>query len=799
MTTAYTSLLGLALPVTGELSGTWGDTVNNSITSLLDSAIAGTTTLSTDADVTLTTTTGAANTSREAILLWTAGGTATRTITAPAQSKIYTVINASSSTQSIKLVGVGPTAGVTIIKGESALCAWNGSDFIKISNTAGSGVFTSITNSGLTSGRVVYSTTGGLETDSANLLYSGTDLTVYGITVGRGAGAVATNTAVGASALAANSSGTQNVSVGTNSLLSNTSASFNTSVGVNNLYSNTTGASNTALGNSALFSNTTASNNTAVGYQAGYSNTTGAAINAFGYQALYANTTGVGNSAFGGYHAGNYDAALKANTTGNNNNAFGSGALSANTTGSNNTSVGYASLASNTTASQNTAVGYQSLYANTTTTGHVAVGYVALSSNTTGSYNTAVGRASASSNTTGDSNTAVGYTALGSNTTGSSNTAVGFQSLQSNTTASNNTAVGYTALYTNTAFANTAVGHSALYSNTSAIGNNAFGYFTLYANSTGAQNCAFGGEAYGAVDAAMRNNTTGSYNVAMGVGALKSNTTASYNTAVGYQAGYSNITGAGNVYFGRGAGLNATSNNLTFVGQNAGYNSTGSDNTFIGQSSGFSMTTGSKNTILGGYNGNQGSLDIRTSSNYIVLSDGDGNPRGIFDNNGNLLVGTTSTAANPTGFSAVQYSGGTYTRIAHNTSAGASDGYIQFFYNSTQIGSITQNGTTGVLYNLTSDYRLKNNSEALTGAKDFVMALQPKKWQWWDGSGEGVGFIAHEFMAVAKYSGHGEKDAVDAEGKPVMQSIQPSSSEVMANLVAHIQNLETRLAALEAK
>ena len=40
MTTAYTSLLGLALPVTGELSGTWGDTVNNSITSLLDSAIA---------------------------------------------------------------------------------------------------------------------------------------------------------------------------------------------------------------------------------------------------------------------------------------------------------------------------------------------------------------------------------------------------------------------------------------------------------------------------------------------------------------------------------------------------------------------------------------------------------------------------------------------------------------------------------------------------------------------------------------------------------------------------------------
>jgi hypothetical protein len=73
---------------------------------------------------------------------------------------------------------------------------------------------TSITNSGLTSGRVVYSTTGGLETDSANLLYSGTDLTVYGLTVGRGAGAVSTNTAVGASALQANTTGANNTAIG---------------------------------------------------------------------------------------------------------------------------------------------------------------------------------------------------------------------------------------------------------------------------------------------------------------------------------------------------------------------------------------------------------------------------------------------------------------------------------------------------------------------------------------------------------------------------------------------------------
>jgi hypothetical protein len=182
MPSSYTSLLGLVLPVTGDLSGTWGDTVNNGLTSLLDSAVAGTTTLSTDADVTLTTTTGAANQARQSIILWTASGTATRTITAPAQSKIYTVINNSGSTQSIKLVGVGPTTGVTIIKGESALCAWNGSDFVKIGNYNGSAVFSSITDTALTSGRVTYAGTGGLLQDSSNLTFNGTTLTAGGFT-----------------------------------------------------------------------------------------------------------------------------------------------------------------------------------------------------------------------------------------------------------------------------------------------------------------------------------------------------------------------------------------------------------------------------------------------------------------------------------------------------------------------------------------------------------------------------------------------------------------------------------------
>jgi hypothetical protein len=196
MTTAATSLLGLALPVTGELSGTWGDTVNNAITSLLDTAVAGTTTLSSDADVTLTTTTLAANQARQAIILWTASGTVTRTITAPAQSKVYVVINKTGSTQSIKLVGAGPTAGVTIVAAESAVCAWNGVDFIKLASTSSVSSFsagsTGLTPSTATGGAVTLAgtlanTNGGTGQSSA--------FTQYGITYASSTTALATTSA----------------------------------------------------------------------------------------------------------------------------------------------------------------------------------------------------------------------------------------------------------------------------------------------------------------------------------------------------------------------------------------------------------------------------------------------------------------------------------------------------------------------------------------------------------------------------------------------------------------------------
>lgn len=137
MATSYSPLLGLALPVQGELAGTWGDVVNNYITTYLDSAIAGAQTLSTDANVTLTKTTAATldgTSSQYAILNCTGARSAARTITVPAASKVYLVINQTSGGFAVNVVGAGPTAGISVSAGRAALIAWNGTDFVTVAS-----------------------------------------------------------------------------------------------------------------------------------------------------------------------------------------------------------------------------------------------------------------------------------------------------------------------------------------------------------------------------------------------------------------------------------------------------------------------------------------------------------------------------------------------------------------------------------------------------------------------------------------------------------------------------------------
>lgn len=122
-------LLGLALPVQGELSNTWGDVVNNSITSLVEDSVANFATASVTAgDWTLTTTgLGLSNQARMAILIPTGTPGVARNIIAPSQSKVYYVINQSNG--AVVLKGAA-TTGVTIPASRTLIAVWNGSDFI---------------------------------------------------------------------------------------------------------------------------------------------------------------------------------------------------------------------------------------------------------------------------------------------------------------------------------------------------------------------------------------------------------------------------------------------------------------------------------------------------------------------------------------------------------------------------------------------------------------------------------------------------------------------------------------------
>jgi hypothetical protein len=186
---------------------------------------------------------------------------------------------------------------------------------------------------------------------------------------------------------------------------------------------------------------------------------------------------------------------------------------------------------------------------------------------------------------------------------------------------------------------------------------------------------------------------------------LLSNTTASNNTAVGYLAGYSNTTGAANTAVGQQALKgNAVGELNTAVGVDSLLVATGSRNTVVGVSAGSQITTGAKNTIIGLYNGNQGGLDIRTASNYIVLSDGDGNPRITVDGSGNVMAVKTAISATAGNGIYVQQSTGQLGTLATNDTViecnrNGTDGVlINFRHDGTPEGTISVSGTT-VSYN----------------------------------------------------------------------------------------------------
>ena len=184
-----------------------------------------------------------------------------------------------------------------------------------------------------------------------------------------------------------------------------------------------------------------------------------------------------------------------------------------------------------------------------------------------------------------------------------------------------------------------------------------------------------------------------------------------------------------------------------------------------------------------------------TGASSTIQFSVDGTERARIDSSGNLLVGTTSigyTSSNSTYYTP----SAAYWINNHATGTASGTRYVGFGIGINEIGSITQNGTTAVAYNTTSDYRLKEDVAPMTGALAKVAALKPVTYKWKVDGSDGEGFIAHELQAVVPQCVTGEKDAVDAEGNPQYQGID--TSFLVATLTAALQEQQAIIEQLKA-
>jgi hypothetical protein len=130
--------------------------------------------------------------------------------------------------------------------------------------------------------------------------------------------------------------------------------------------------------------------------------------------------------------------------------------------------------------------------------------------------------------------------------------------------------------------------------------------------------------------------------------------------------------------------------------------------------------------------------------------------------------------------------------ISHASGTSSGKAYLNFQYNGTNIGSITQSGTTAVLYNVTSDQRLKENIVDAPEFGSVIDSIQVRSFDWkTDNTHQRAGFIAQELVTVAPEAVHQPEDT------EAMMAVD--YSKLVPMLVKEIQSLRVRLAVLEAK
>lgn len=170
--------------------------------------------------------------------------------------------------------------------------------------------------------------------------------------------------------------------------------------------------------------------------------------------------------------------------------------------------------------------------------------------------------------------------------------------------------------------------------------------------------------------------------------------------------------------------------------------------------------------------------------------------RMVIDSSGRLLVGTTSATIGGVTCAVALDATTVNSGFGLGINGNASNTQVaRFAYAGTAVGSISITGST-TAYNTSSDYRLKENVQPMTGALEKVAALKPVTYTWKVDGSNGEGFIAHELAEVCPNAVTGEKDAVDADGNPQYQGIDVSF--LVGTLTAAIQELKAELDAAKA-
>jgi len=171
-----------------------------------------------------------------------------------------------------------------------------------------------------------------------------------------------------------------------------------------------------------------------------------------------------------------------------------------------------------------------------------------------------------------------------------------------------------------------------------------------------------------------------------------------------------------------------------------------------------------------------------------------GSERLVIDSSGNLLVGTTSANGSAKcGVTQTSTNSGFYVQYLNHDASTGDNSFIGFGTEAAvnTRGSITYNRGAGlVAYNVTSDYRAKDIIGPVTDSGELIDSVPVYMGKMKGATQERPMFIAHE---TPNYAHTGEKDAVDADGKPVYQ--QMDASALIPVMWAEIQSLRKRLAA----